>query len=227
MFVDVTVVVPVMRRPQNAEPFMASLLATTNRAHVVAVADEDDNETWRAWLQVMPKGTGRVFRSAWPAPGGTFAQKVNLAYRVAPLTQWLFICGDDVRFHEGWLDAGLDVAEQFNAKVIGVASQGASDAWSPHLFINRRYVHDQGASWDGPGIVCHEGYRHNYVDVEVCTVAIQRHTFKMSWDSIVEHLHPVFGKAEDDPVYRLGQASVDADAAVWRERQEQYRTVAA
>jgi len=227
MIPAVSVIVPVMRRPQNAEPFMASLMSSTDQAHVIVVADEDDNETWRAWLQAMPKGVGRVFRSAWPAPGGTFAQKVNLGYRMAPWTNWLFLCGDDVRFHERWLEAALTAAGVTGAQVVGTSAQNASDDWSPHPLISRRYVEKQGASWDGPGVVCHEGYRHNYIDSEICAVARQRGVWEMAHDSVVEHLHPAFGKGDDDPVYRLGQSFVDVDAAVWRERHEQFVEVAA
>jgi hypothetical protein len=37
-------------------------------------------------------------------------------------------------------------------------------------------------------------------------------------ESVVEHLHPVAGKADDDEVYRLGFASLDADTALYQSR---------
>jgi glycosyltransferase involved in cell wall biosynthesis len=223
----VTVIVPVMRRPQNADRFMTSLQASTDRADVLVVADEDDNETWRAWLQAMPKGAGRVVRSAWPAPGGTFPEKVNLGFRMLPwTTKWIFIVGDDVRFGEGWLEAALAEATD-TTHVVGTHAPNASDVWSPHLLIRRRYVVEQGASWDGPGVVCHEGYRHSYVDAEICRVARVRGVWAMAMGSAVEHLHPAFRTADDDPVYRLGQSTVDADAAVWRDRLGQFLKVSA
>ena len=221
---DVTVIVPVMRRPLNAAPFVESLMASTNRAVVAVVADEDDNDTWRAWLQELVRGRGRVFRSSWPDPGGTFAQKVNLGYRMAPLTPWIFVCGDDVRFTPGWLEAALLTGQS----VVGTCAPGTgvSDTFSPHLLISRTYVASLGASWDGPGVVCHEGYRHNYVDNEITAVARQRGMWAMAWDSIVEHHHPFYGPAADDPVYRLGQASVDADAMLWTQRRTRYMAAA-
>ena len=223
----VTVIVPVMRRPQNAAPFMASLLETTDRADVLVVADEDDNETWRAWLQVMPKGAGRVVRSAWPAPGGTFPEKVNLGFRMLPwTTKWIFIVGDDVKFHAGWLDIALSCGDE-TVHVVGTHAPNSSDVWSPHLLIRRRYVIEQGSSWDGPGVVCHEGYRHSYVDAEICRVAQVRGVWSMASSSNVEHLHPTFGAGEWDDVYRLGQSTVDADAAVWRSRLTEFLKVSA
>ena len=76
-------------------------------------------------------------------------------------------------------------------------------------------------------VVCHEGYRHNYVDAEICRVAVQRGTYWTARDANVEHLHPAFGTAEDDPTYRLGQSSVDADAATWRARLTEFLHVSA
>jgi hypothetical protein len=65
------------------------------------------------------------------------------------------------------------------------------------------------------------------VDAEICRVARVRGVWAMAMDSIVEHLHPAFQTADDDPVYRLGQSTVDADAAVWRDRLGQFLKVSA
>jgi hypothetical protein len=46
-----------------------------------------------------------------------------------------------------------------------------------------------GASWDGPGIVCHEGYRHWFVDDEITVAAQLRGVFQAALGSHVEHLH--------------------------------------
>jgi hypothetical protein len=43
------VIVPVLRRPQNAAPFMQTLRATTGLATAYAVANRDDTETVKAW----------------------------------------------------------------------------------------------------------------------------------------------------------------------------------
>ena len=44
--------------------------------------------------------------------------------------------------------------------------------------------------------------------------------------SIVEHLHPLWGKAENDDTYRLGQRSARNDRKVFVERLEKYREAA-
>jgi glycosyltransferase involved in cell wall biosynthesis len=208
------VIVPVMKRPQNAEPFMASLRASTGLATVYAIAGPDDDETVAAWTQA-----GATVVQDIPAVN-TFAEKVNVGYAHTE-EPWLFIVGDDVRFHAGWLDHAQAVAgDQFhvigtndltNARVI------AGDH-ATHMLIRRSYIDEQGASWDGPKVVCHEGYRHWFVDDEIVTAAKQRRVWAMALGSLVEHLHPMAGKADTDPVYELGESHSKQDFARFRHR---------
>ena len=206
------VLVPVLRRPQNAEPFMRSLRATTGLATVYAVANQDDPETVKAWDEA---GATILY-----ADGISFAAKVNAGY--AQTTEpWLFITGDDVRFHPGWLDHAQEAAADEHSVV------GTNDLGNPrvvrgehatHMLIRRSYADEVGVSWDGPGSVCHEGYRHWFVDDEIVTAARQRGAFAFAPGSIVEHLHPAWGKGEQDEVYELGQESQDTDRALFIER---------
>ena len=203
------VLVPVLRRPQNAAPFMATLRATTGMATAYAVANHDDPETVKAWEAA---GAQVLF-----ADGISFASKVNAGYAQTsePL---LFIVGDDVRFHPGWLD---------HAQAVGADVVGTNDLGNPrvirgehatHMLIRRGYVEETGGSWDGPGSVCHEGYRHWYVDDEIVTAARQRGAFGFAPGSVVEHLHPSWGKGETDDVYELGQSTVVQDRETFEGR---------
>lgn len=215
------VIVPVMRRPQNAAPFMESLRATTDDAVVYPVCDDSDYPTIEAWEEA---GAEPVIRIPRPDRDGTFAEKVNFA---AALTYepWLFITGDDVRFHPGWLEhARAAAGDRYD--VIGTNDLAnprvMAGQHGTHLLIRRSYVDEQGASWDGPGVVCHEGYRHWYVDDEVVTAARQRGAWASARASVVEHLHPLFGKGTNDDVYRLGQSHAAQDGALFQRRAAQY-----
>jgi len=218
----VAVIVPVLRRPQNAEPFMTSLRASTGLATVYALIDNEDDETREEWREAgaVILQTGRAL--------GTFAEKVNQGYLCAANAQmpWLFMVGDDVRFRPGWLDHAQHVATAFNADVVGTNDLAnprvLAGEHATHLLIRRSYVDERGASWDGPGVVCHEGYRHWFVDDEIVTAAKQRGVWQMALGSIVEHLHPIFGKAEDDEVYRLGQSFAEQDQKTFEERLVKY-----
>lgn len=210
---ETAVLVPVLNRPQNAEPFMRSLRASTGLARAYAVCADSDKETWDAWDQA---GAEVIAASAKP-----FAHKINDGYR-ATREPWLFIVGDDVMFWPGWLDHA-----QYAAKITGAKVVGTNDLGNPrvvrgehatHMLISRSYVDERGASWDGPGVVCHEGYRHWYVDDEIVTAAKQRQVWSMALASRVEHLHPAWGKGDNDDTYKLGQHYADADGRLFTKR---------
>lgn len=222
---DIAVVVPVLNRPHRAAPFMESL--GTDRATVYAVVNEADEATRDAWIA--------VYANVLVTSRSTFAEKVNYAYgltgempsrnSVRPIPPWLFITGDDVTFHDGWADELLRVAAETGAQVVGsndLTPRSDDRTHAPHLLISRQYIADRGASWDGPGVVCHEGYRHMFVDDEVVTVAKQRGVFAMAVEAVVEHLHPVNGKSEVDSTYRLGWSYSDVDKTRFAERMREY-----
>lgn len=216
----VAVLVPVTNRPANAAPFMASLRASTGLAEAFAVCDVEDDETALAWKEA---GATIITRDE---PGiGTFAQKVNLGYSQS--TQpWVFIAGDDVTFHPGWLDHAQHTAGTTGATVVGTNDLGnprvVNGEHAVHLLIRRTHIDAAGTSWDGPGILAHEGYRHWFVDDEIVTRAKQTSTWAMSLGSVVEHLHPLWGKAEDDETYQLGQSAAEGDARLFKTRCASY-----
>lgn len=215
----VDVIVPVLHRPQNVRPFMESLRATTGMATAWFIVEEGDDEEMQ---EVARRGGHALW---WT---GTFAEKVNYAYRelspdpFRPPSPWIFLCGDDVVFRPGWLDQALATAHATGAKVIGTNdlanSRVMKGGHATHMLIARDYIDEVGASWDGPGIVCHPGYRHWFVDDEIVTAAKQRGVWAPCLASIVEHMHPIAGKAEDDEVYRLGRSEANADRRRFQRR---------
>lgn len=210
--VEVDVIVPVLHRPQNVAPLLRSLRASTGLARATFVIEPDDPEV----ANLVIEHGGRVV-----VHPGTFAEKVNVAYR-ATEQPWLFLVGDDVRFHPGWWDHVQHVANRYDASVVGTNDLGSTRVrageHATHMAISRDYVANVGASWDGPGVVCHEGYRHWFVDDEIITAAKQRAQFQMALGAVVEHLHPIFGKGEMDDVYELGQRSASQDKALYVKR---------
>jgi hypothetical protein len=216
---NVAVIVPVLNRPQNAEPFMRSLRASTGLATVYAACSEEaDAAAWDA-------AGATVVRTE----GTTFAEKVNEAY---PWTgePWVFLVGDDVRFHPGWLDHAQQTARRTGAKVVGTNDLGnarvLAGEHATHFLIARDYIDEVGASWDlpgfaaagGPGVVCQEGYQHWYVGDELITAAKQRGVWEPCLSSIVEHLHPLWGKADDDATYKLGMKYRGKDKVLFMRR---------
>lgn len=212
----VAVVVPVLSRPENVKSLVDSLRASSGLAEAYFVCDADDAAEQAA---VLAAG-GQVITFKGDRPG-TFAEKANLGYD-RTVEPWLFLCGDDVRFYPGWYDQAISVASQFGANVVGTNDLGnprvLRGEHATHMLVRRSYVDEVGASWDGPGVLCHEGYRHWYVDDEIVTAAKQRGVWQMALGSVVEHLHPRWGKAQVDDVYRIGQESTARDRDLFQRR---------
>lgn len=225
MTADVVVVVPVLGRPDHAARFMESFRANTpeGRAVVLAVLSPDDpvpEPLWMATMRAWVESGAHV--DFLGNKGTTFAAKVNYAHGFLrkPFGEikdpsWLLLVGSDVVFHPGWLEQVLMTAELSGAKLIATNDLGNAKVMSgehaTHPLINRAWIDEHGASWDGPGVLAHEGYRHCFVDNEWTMVARDAGVFAFAQNSMIEHLHPAWGKAADDATYRLGEAAMRAD----------------
>lgn len=214
------VIVPVLGRPQNAKPFMESLRKSgADLATAYAVVDDsEDGEVVQAWHEAGAKIINFPDEDYYGK--GTFAEKVNYAYAQTD-EPWLFLVGDDVKFHPGWLDH-LQYASRDGAHVIG-----SNDLKNPrvvkgdhatHLLVRRAYVDERGASWDGPKVVAHEGYGHWYVDDEIVTAARARGVWAFAQHSKVEHFHPLWGDGKMDATYELGKSKAPADKELFEQR---------
>lgn len=152
--------------------------------------------------------------------------KCNHGYRQTS-EPWLFFTGDDVRFYPGWLDQAQHVARLESASVVGTNDLGnprvTRGEHAVHWLVERRYIDEQGASWDGPGNVCHEGYRVWYQDDEVVTAARQRGAWAMALGSWVEHLHPLWGKGEGISDWKPDEAAIAADRLLFQRRKRANR----
>lgn len=212
----VDVIIPALHRPQNVKPLMDSLRASTGLAAAWWVLDDPHGEQ---------ADTVRANDGYMVIESGTFAHKVNVAFdRLkdnAP-APWILLVGDDVRFHPGWLDKALEVANRWDADVVGT-----NDLLNPrvmrgehatHMLIRRSYIDEIGSSWDGPGIVAHEGYHHWYVDDEIVMAAKLRGRFQAALGSHVQHFHPMNGTTPMDEIYELGTKHVETDKALFTRR---------
>jgi hypothetical protein len=218
--VPTAVIVPVLNRPQNAATFMRTLRASTGLATVYAICEDGDlltKEAWRnAGAQVIVQDVNRP---------GTFACKANDGF-AATTEPFVFLVGDDVEFRAGWLDHAQFVARQQQAAVVGTNDQTNPRVMigdhATHMLVDRQYVLEQGGSWDGPGVLCHEGYKHWFVDDELVTAAKQRDLFAAALGSVVQHNHPIAGRAQLDDTYRKGSASMEEDQRLWKRRRDRF-----
>ncbi len=216
--VEIAVVVPVIRRPDAAEPFMRNWRrSTSGLSKVYAVAELSDGPTWRAWAAAGATLIASV--------QSRFAPKVNTAYR-ATTEPWLLLVGDDVAFTPGWEQAALTAAHEGDAMVVstndGSGRHEILSQLAVHPMFARAYIDKVGASADGPGTIAHEGYHHWYVDQEWSLLARARGQLVYAPEALIVHLHPAWGTGVDDPIYQLAQQGAEADKALCLSRLERY-----
>jgi hypothetical protein len=230
-------IVPVLGRPHRAWPFVHSLATSgAGGVRVTVVANLADEATAMAWVEARKSGWLRPDQSMTVLvtilEPGSFAQKCNEAFEVigrgpglAGPAPWVMLCGDDVHFHGGWLQAAQRHMANPDVSVIGTNTAGPiPDGGTPHPIIRRSYIDEVGAGWDGPGVLCHE-YRHNFVDVEIALAAQDRGVYVHALDVVVEHLAHYHGKAPMDPTYQISADTVDADRRVFTARAARHRPV--
>lgn len=212
----VAVLVPVLNRPDNVKPLLDSFnKANDGSATLYFVADEGDT----AELDAIKAAGGKVLISD---RGTSFSQKINSGF-AQTLEPWVFVTGDDVRFHKNWLKAARKLSKQFDVIGTNDSPDGtgnpriADGSHSDHFFIRRSYVDQEGGCL-GKGTVCSEVYRHFYSDVETIELAKARKVFAPCLDAIVEHLHPDLGKAEVDATYQKGWSERAHDEEQWANR---------
>lgn len=211
----VCIIVPVLRRPQNVEPLIASVHGSTPQPfRLLFVATAGD----RSEIAELERCGADWIEISEP---GSFPRKINLGYRESsePL---LFAGADDLRFHEGWLDAARARLSD-EILVVGTNDLGnrrtIDGSHATHWLFARSYIAEQGGVVDQPpGRVLNEDYFHDYCDDEFISTAKSRGVFAHAPDSHVEHLHWLWGKGEKDNVHRLAMKKSMHGRRLFRQR---------
>lgn len=197
----VAVLIPVLRRPHRVAPLLESLEAATpppwRALFLVTPGDTAEHEAIRA--------AGGELLEVGPWRPGDYARKVNAGVEATdePL---LFLGADDLRFHPTWLEHALELLEE-PVHVVGTNDLGNPRVMrgehATHSLLTRAY--SELGTIDDSTRVLFEGYPHEFVDDEFVGTARHRGAFAFAAHSIVEHLHPHWGKAPTDELYD-GQA---------------------
>lgn len=157
----------------------------------------------------------------WEADRADFAKKINWAYTHTD-QPWIFQGADDIRFSPGWDTEALRVASLHQAGVIGTNDlhnpSVKARLHSTHSFIRRSYIEEYGGTFDNTGIVFSERYDHQYVDNELIALAKLRNQWAFADNSIVEHIHPVWGMTEWDPTYNKAFREAEGDRRLFASR---------
>ncbi len=196
---EVAILIPARGRPDTIPLVSRSIRRTTSNASIVFICTEGDN-------LVIDKVLNDPVAKLIIVPDyeyGDYAKKINAGYEQTnePL---LFLGATDLNFHPQWFE---NAKSKLNKKieVVGTNDLGNPDVikgrHSTHTLVTRNYV-DHYGTIDEVGKVLCELYWHEYVDNEFVETAKYRGKFAMAMNSVVEHMHPMFGKAEWDKQYR-------------------------
>lgn len=210
----VAVIVPVLRRPHRVVPLIESFVAHTSlkdaRLYFVAQASDlaEVNAIRAAGLE--PLLVSDVDQS--------WSRKINRGFERTN-EPWVLLGADDLRFHPGWIDAVRPMLATFPG-IIGTndgSPATASGERSTHPLVRRLYATICGTI-DERNKIVHEGYHHNFPDTELVMTARCRGLYASCSGCLVEHLHPLWGKATHDEVYTLGMSRWSSDQALFYKR---------
>jgi hypothetical protein len=212
----IDILVPVLNRPQNAAPLAASVEEATAVAFslvfICTIGDE-------AQIHACKMTGARILS----IEGGLseYPRKMNHAFRKTD-REFVFMAADDVIFEKGWDREALKVAKATGAGVIGTNDCANPSVmrgdFSTHPLVRRSYISERGASMDGPGFLCHEGYDHNQVDVEISKVAQVRRVWAFAPKSRICHQHPDFSGKKKDDTYMKGFRRFRKDRQLYLKR---------
>ncbi len=213
MSADLVILIPVLRRPHRVAPLLESIREATPEAHVVFLADPDDQEEIDAI-----NAEQRDLPISVETLGGNYASKVNrgVARTDEPL---IFTAADDLGFCSGWLEAATA------GLVDGIEVVGVNDLidrrqerieHATHFLVTRTYA-ERGTIDDAPGLL-YEGYDHSWCDNEFIETAKARRAYAYAADAHVQHFHPMNGLAPDDEVYLKGRQRFHEDQRIFRRR---------
>lgn len=212
---DVAVLIPVLDRPHRVEPLVASLLATVPNARPVFVCSPSDTTE----IEAVKAQHVEPMVVEWDPVSGDYARKINHAFRNTS-EEWVLLAADDVLFQPDWFDAALRVYSARRPCVIGTNDLGnprvTSGQHSVYTLVHRAY--GECGTIDDPSCLLHEGYWHSFVDDEFIGTAMHRETYWHCQDSIIEHMHPHWGKGQMDKTYERGLLRFNDDRVLNRNR---------
>lgn len=226
------VIVPVLNRPQNAQPLVTSFLRSDADAYLWFVCSPGDKEQIDACYRLTQESGFDVSVSVLHIPThpgpGDYARKIQRGYEATeePL---VLLAADDLIFHPGWLEAVEAIADEYDCGVIGTNDMAnplvKRGLHSTHPVVRRCYIDKHGGVAGEPGTVYHQGYDHQWVDCELVETAKARGCYAHAHDAIVEHRHPLYDrKVASDATYKKGQAKGSEDRRLYESRKHLWLT---
>jgi hypothetical protein len=227
--IRVVVLVPVLGRPERAQPLVESLVSSytgklfgLRALFLVSPSDYEQRNAVAKACYAWPDHCN-ILQVEWEPGPGDYARKINRGWRheCGGPTDFVFLGADDLDFQPGWIEQAVSVQLDTGACVIGTNDLGSPaterGTASTHSLVHVGYTCGTADDPD-PGLLLHEGYDHNFVDNEFVATARARGLYAHAPHARVEHLHPIHRKADDDATYAKGQARFAEDRLLFRAR---------
>lgn len=219
----ILVIIPTLDRPGKLRSLAENILsATASQVHVLFVVEGEDVATCLMAAELAQDGL-----AGWCANRRkkNFSGAYNSGYQLAAHSgthfTHAFVGADDLRFAIDWDMPLQEPAEHY--AVVGTNDLHNGEVLGKQLatayLVDRRYIDEVGGVIDQPpGLVQCEEYAHNYTDTEFIGTARSRGVWTPCLDSVVEHMHPVWGRGEWDPGYARSMSGIRADSVVYEAR---------
>lgn len=215
----IAILVPVLGRPEQVKAVLESIeLATTLEHRTVLIFSPNDPEPMEA-----ARGHDNVdlLITNWAPARSDYAKKLGFGFHHTD-QPWLFQGATDLKFYPGWDTEAIKVAKRTHAGVIGTNDLGNPDVkrgrHSTHSLISRDYIDYWGGTADGTGVIFSEAYDHQWTDNEFVDTAKLRRKWAFAARSIVEHLHPHWGKCAMDDTYEKATRATRQDITLYTRR---------
>lgn len=199
-------------------PVLNSIRFHTPDAGVYFIHDHDD------FPEIKAIEEAGVLKQALVC-SGNYAEKINWAAENTD-EHFIFTGADDLQFHHGWYEEALSCMADENIMVVGT-----NDLCNPaviagmhatHFLVRREYLAE--GTIDEPYKLLHEGYQHEWVDNEFIETAKARGVYAQANESIVEHLHPMVGKAPMDELYANIPERMEQGGRLFLQRRRLWQT---
>lgn len=213
----IAILVPVLGRAQQIKPLLASIAQATRNEHRVVLIFSPGDEG----ISEADGSDALVLTTNWRPERADYAKKLALGYESTD-EPWLFQGATDLVFYPDWDLHALKIAQRSGCLVIGTNDLGnplvKRGRHSTHSLFAREYIRHWGGTSDGSGLIFSEAYDHQWTDSEFVETATRRGKFCFSKRSIVEHLHPHWGKGEMDATYEKAHRETSQDQKTFMRR---------
>lgn len=217
-----SIIIPSYGRPDKIKGVLQNVILSTLTRDIEVLVVVERGQQMNEYMAATYDTPAKVIVNEGPK---NYAGAVNTAYgAISSDSTHIFLGADDLNFHQDWDFFALQALKaSSHLRVVGTNDLGNAQVLAgthaTHYLIDRRYIDEIGGVADGSkGQVLFEGYDHNYTDTEFIGTAKARAVFTPCLTSIVEHIHPAFGKAALDPTYEKGNLHLRDDSELYLSR---------